>query len=195
MRVPAQPGGRFAALAGAILVVCAVFAWAVAPRAQAGPNCAVNDTTDAEEQAFLTLINDYRQQNGQQPLTLSAGLTNASAWKSQDMVANNYFAHDDVYVPRSWDQRIRDCGYDYNTWIGENIAAGNDTAADTFEQWRNSPGHNANMLSSNYSAIGIARAFGSGAAYGWYWTTDFGGFSDGAPAAPTLTPTPSPSLT
>ena len=174
-------------------MVCAAAVWRLAAQAEAGPNCSVSDNIDAEEQAFLTLINDYRQQNGQQPLALSSALTRASAWKSQDLGANNYFAHDDLYVPRSWDQRIRDCGYSYNTWIGENIAAGNAAATDTFDQWRNSPGHNANMLSANYSAIGIARAYNAGAAYGWYWSTDFGGVNDGPPA--TATPAASPTAT
>ena len=36
-------------------------------------------------------------------------------------------------------------GYGYLTAKAENIAAGNATAAATFDQWRNSPSHDANM--------------------------------------------------
>ena len=188
-----RPRLLLTALAGVLLACLAAFA-ALAPGAQAGPNCAVDATIDSEEQRFLELINGYRQDNGLGPLALSPALTQAAAWKSQHMADANYFAHDDVPIARSWDQRIRDCGYDFNTWIGENIAAGNSDAAATFEQWRNSPGHNQNMLSGNYSAIGIGRAFNAGAAYQWYWTTDFGGFVDGAPP-PTNTPPPTPTST
>ena len=32
------------------------------------------------------------------------------------------------------------------------------------------------MLGANYTAIGIGRAYTAGSPYGWYWTTDFGGY-------------------
>lgn len=161
--------------------------------ALAGPNCSVSGATiDAAEQEMLALINAHRQTNGLPALQLSNTLNSAAAWKSQHMADNSYFAHDDTPIGRTWIQRIRDCGYDYNTWIGENIAAGNETAAATFLQWRNSPGHNANMLSTNYTVIGIGRAYNASSPYDWYWTTDFGGYNDGYTPAPTTTPTPAP---
>ena len=158
-----------------------------ASHALAVTNCTVDASIDSEEQAFLVLINEHRAANGVPPLVLSNTLNAAAAWKSQHMADEDYFAHDDVPIGRTWVQRIRDCGYSYNTFLGENIAAGNSTAAATFEQWRNSPGHNANMLGSNYVAIGIGRAYNAGSTFRWYWTTDFGGFPDG-PTSPTPTP-------
>jgi uncharacterized protein YkwD len=163
-------------------------------RAAAAGDCTADPALDSEEQLFLQLINSYRAQNGLQPLALSYTLTRAAQWKSNDLAANNYFTHDDL--TRTWDQRIRDCGYGYNAWLGENIAAGNSGAQATFDQWRNSSGHNANMLGANYTAIGIARAYGATAAYGWYWTTDFGSVNDGWPGgAPAATSTPRPAST
>ena len=161
---------------------------------------------DPEEKAFLTLINNYRVQNGLQPLVASNTLSHASAWKSSDLGVNHYFEHDDTLngtLRRTWVDRIRDCGYGYNTWLGENIAAGVQTAQQAFDIWKNSPGHDANMRGANYTAIGIGRAYVPGSPYGWYWTTDFGGYDDGwvtkteAPvtlpiAAPKLTPAPAP---
>lgn len=132
---------------------------------------------DTEEQQFLVLINNYRAQNSLPALGLSYTLTRASAWKSADLGINEYFAHDDL--TRTWVERIRDCGYGYNTWAGENIAAGVTTAQQVFDIWKNSPGHNANMLGANYHSIGIDRYYAPGSPYGWYWTTDFGGFDDG----------------
>ncbi len=163
--------------------------------------CATDSTLDGEEKAFLTLINNYRVQNGLQPLVASNTLSRASAWKSYDLGVNHYFAHDDLN--RTWVDRIRDCGYGYNTWLGENIAAGVQTAQQAFDIWKNSPGHDANMKGANYTAIGIGRAYVPGSPYGWYWTTDFGGYDDGwvtkteAPvtlpiATPKLTPPPVP---
>ena len=133
---------------------------------------------DAEEALFLTLINNYRAQHGRAPLKISYKLTRPSIWKSKHMAQNNYFAHDDTPIGRAWSTRVRDCGYTYNTYIGENIAAGYWTAADVFEGWRTSPGHNSNMLSADYTAIGIGRFEGAGA-FGVYWTTVLGGVDDG----------------
>jgi uncharacterized protein YkwD len=167
-----------AALA-AILAVAVAFAVAnnTAPRTFAAGDCTVDATMDSEEQAFLVLINNYRAQNNLPPLVASYMLTKASAWKSKDLGTNNYFAHDDL--TRTWVQRIRDCGYGFNTYLGENIAAGYTTAQQVFDGWKNSPGHNANMLGASYTSIGIGRYVVQGSTYGWYWTTDFGGFSDG----------------
>ncbi|RJQ42870.1 MAG: CAP domain-containing protein [Gaiellales bacterium] len=132
---------------------------------------------DNEELEFLTLINNYRAQNGLPALTLSTSLSNAAEGHSYDMAVRNYFSHTSQDGRSPWD-RIRAAGYGYNTWLGENIAAGYSTAATAFEAWRNSPGHNANMLSGNFRAIGIGRYYQAGSTYGWYWTTDFGGVSE-----------------
>ena len=84
-------------------------------------------------------------------------------------------------------------GYNYNTWKGENLAAGTSSAQTAFNLWHDSPGHNANMLGTNYTAIGIARRYTAGSPYGWYWTTDFGGYvSSPFPPQSSATPTPSP---
>ncbi len=184
------------ALAALLLIVGAttVLAGRAAPAASAAGDCTADAALDSEEQLFIQLINNHRAQNGRPALAASYKLSKASQWKSNDMGAQNYFAHDDK--TRSWSQRIRDCGYGYNTWMGENIAAGNSGAQATFDQWRNSPDHNTNMLSTNYTAIGIGRAYVAGSTYRWYWTTDFGGTSDGWPGAPppaaTSTPVKSP---
>jgi uncharacterized protein YkwD len=148
-----------------------------APMMLEAAGCNADETIDAEEQAFLKLINQHRAANGRAPLGLSYTLSRAAAWKSYDLGVNRYFAHDDL--DRSWSQRIRDCGYRYNTYLGENIAAGVSSAQSAFDLWRNSSGHNANMLGANYTTIGIGRAYVAGSPYGWYWTTEFGGIDDG----------------
>ena len=69
-----------------------------AHHAKAAGDCTVDASIDSEEQAFLMPINQYRQQNGRGPLTLSYGLAKPSQWKSVDMAKNKYFAHDDLAV-------------------------------------------------------------------------------------------------
>jgi len=147
---------------------------------------------DSQEQAFLTLINNYRAQNGLGTLSLNTQLNNSSEWMSGDMGANNYFSHTDS-LGRDPFQRMAAFGYNYNTWKGENLAAGVDTAQAAFNLWKNSPGHNANMLNPNFKVMGIARAYTAGSTYGWYWTNDFGGQGSAPPPpAPTEPPPPPP---
>jgi uncharacterized protein YkwD len=144
---------------------------------------------DAQEKQFLQLINEYRQNNGVGPLTLSDSLSVASERHSEDMGKYNFFAHDTVkssYYPalaEPWD-RMKAEGYAYNTFKGENIAAGYETAEEVLQGWRNSPSHNHAMLDGNYNAIGIARVHIPGSKFGWYWTTDFGGVVESTTRAP-----------
>lgn len=155
------------------------------PHVLALGNCATartSGTLDSEEQAMLGLINAYRTRDGLAPLTLSLTLDRAALWKSVDMAANGYFSHDDLI--RSWMQRFSDCGYPA-TARSENIAMGNADAAATFEQWRTSPPHNANLLNPSFKAVGIGRSVAAGGS--WYWTADFGDTVD-ASASTAATP-------
>lgn len=141
-------------------------------------------TLDVEEQAFVGLIDAYRQQNGiATPLQVSIALTNAAKWHSGDMVQFGYFDHYD-HFGRDPFTRMQAFGYGYATAMAENIAAGNSTAAATFDQWRNSPLHDANMRDPAYRVIGIGRV--AGGTYGHYWTLTFGGHVDAVLSTGTL---------
>ncbi|HVW85910.1 MAG TPA: CAP domain-containing protein, partial [Bryobacteraceae bacterium] len=139
---------------------------------------------DSEESAFLTLINNYRAQNGAGPLKVSPTLENSSTWMSNDMASKNYVSHTDS-LGRDPGSRLAAFGYTYSPW-GENIAAGYSDAQSVLSQWMNACdpdasgtctyAHRKNMLNPSFAAIGIGRAYGAGSSYGWYWTTDFGGY-------------------
>jgi uncharacterized protein YkwD len=186
---------RFLAAAAIVLAAAWVLPGSARDTLAAG-DCTVETTLDSEERAFLTLINQHRADNGRAPLAVSYFLSRASQWKSNDLGENAYFAHDDLFRP--WYERPADCGYTFSTALGENLAAGMSTAQSAFNAWKNSSGHNANMLSTSYTAIGIGRAYVAGSPYGWYWTTVFGGVDDGwmvaAAPAPADTTAPDASL-
>lgn len=155
---------------------------------------------DPEEQSFMNLLNAYRADpdgnpntnDGMPPLAIDTSMTNASEWMSTDLGENAYFDHTDSTGRDPW-TRLCNFGYCYNTWRGENIAAGYTTAADVFAAWKASSGHNANMLNPNFKVMGLSRLYVPGSKYGYYWTNDFGGFvPPNQPAAPTAAPTPSP---
>lgn len=157
---------------------------------------------DAEEQAFLDLLNAYRAQNGLAPVRLSPTLTAAAESHSAEMANNGYFDHT-MLGGVSVGENLENHGYPDATY-GENIAAGQGSADGVFSQWRNSAGHNANMLSANFDAVGVARAYDPNSGYGWYWTTIYGGTADDpaacgeaqpiAIAEPTSEPTPEPTV-
>ena len=174
------------------LTLTALLAFVITLVAVAGMPGGAQAALDSEEQAFLTAINSHRQANGLGALSLDWQLNAAADWMSNDMAANDYFSHTDS-LGRDPFQRMADFGYSYSTWKGENLAAGVDVGQAAFNVFKNSPGHNSNMLNPNFKVIGIARAYGAGTTYGWYWTTDFGG--QGSPAPPPAPPPPPPAHT
>ncbi|HET9476649.1 MAG TPA: CAP domain-containing protein [Dehalococcoidia bacterium] len=137
---------------------------------------------DCYEEQLLDIVNQYRLQNGRQPLALSASLSAASDWMSGDMGSRAYLGHTDS-LGRDPGTRARD--YGYTGGVGENIAAGVSLgeAQAVFDAWRSSAGHKANLLGATYQVIGIGRANVPGSPYGLYWTADFGESPNAAAAA------------
>jgi uncharacterized protein YkwD len=163
-----------------ILTVCAaLFAGVIA----GGQSARADTAYDTEELQFLKIINQYRQSKGLEALILSDALTEASERHFRDMGRYGFFDHATAkssYFPAgssSWDRMAR-LGYDYNAYMAENLAAGHETARDSFEAWRGSPGHDRNMLDANQKVLDIARVHVPGSEHGWYWTTDFGSEKD-----------------
>lgn len=128
---------------------------------------------DSEERAFLDLINDYRRSKGAGALTLNKNLGAAADYHSRDMAKKNYFKHT-LKNGDSAEQNIRRFGYTNYVAVGENIAAGYETANDVMKAWKSSSGHDRNMRSGRFTEIGIGRAHSKGSKYGWYWTITFG---------------------
>ena len=79
---------------------------------------------------------------------------------------------------------MTDAGFTDYTWAGENIACGYPDALRTFIQWVESPSHLANLMSPHYRYMGIAREGNSQQRCSYYWTNDFGSYSDPNDDAP-----------
>ncbi len=191
------PGARSLLLALAAALAALLVVAAAEPRqAFALTNCTIDQSQinrDAEEIAFLALINAFRANPGQHgygsyspagALSFSSGLDRPSAWHVNDMAAKKYFSHTEPAPSnRTFDRRITNCDYSWST-AGENIAAGNatDTAAEAFALWIKSTGHRDNMMNGAFTEIGIARYQGpcassppfNGQGTCWYWNTTFG---------------------
>ena len=158
---------------------------------------ASSSALDSEEWAFLTLINNYRAQNGAGPLQVSVALRNSSLWMSNDMATHNGSSHSDSFGRDPY-TRLVSFNYPYFPW-GENIAGGYGSAQSVFNAWVNSPEHQRNMVNPTFAVMGIGRTYNSASSYGWYWVTDFGGYVDqtisptsgSAPTITSFTATPS----
>jgi uncharacterized protein YkwD len=120
----------------------------------------------------LALVNTERASVGCSALALNAKLMTAAQGHSEDMALRNYVEHDspDGVTPS---QRVTNAGYDWSK-TGENIAAGQPTAAEVMSAWMNSPGHRANILDCGYTEIGIGYMYESNDTYQHYWTQNFG---------------------
>ena len=118
------------------------------------------------ETEVVRLVNQYRAQNGLQPLKENWELSRVARYKSQDMVDNRYFSHaSPTYGSPS--QMIRAFGLPFRS-AGENIAYGQRTPQAVVDAWMNSSGHRANILNASYTQIGVGYV-----AAGHYWTQMF----------------------
>jgi uncharacterized protein YkwD len=103
---------------------------------------------------IMTLVNADRTKQGLPGLTLNSTLNLAALAKAEDMLANHYFAHTSPKGLNPW-YWIKALGYNY-AYAGENLALGYSSAEDLEASWMNSASHRANILSPNFSDMGLA---------------------------------------
>ncbi|WBW97401.1 CAP domain-containing protein [Oceanirhabdus sp. W0125-5] len=104
----------------------------------------------------LKIVNNERQKAGVPVIKLSSEVNNVAQKKAQDMVDKNYFAHNSPTYGSPFEM-LKKFKVSYRA-AGENIAKGQRSANEVMNSWMNSPGHRANILSDNYSHIGIGTA-------------------------------------
>ena len=123
-------------------------------------------SVSAYEQEVVTLVNAERAKYGLSALTLDKTLCGYARVKSQDMHDQGYFSHTSPRYGSPFDM-MRSFGVSYQ-YAGENIATGYSSPAGVVNAWMNSEGHRANILSANYTSIGVGYV-----ADGGYWTQWF----------------------
>lgn len=111
------------------------------------------------ESMIFNKVNEERAKNGLPPLSYNSTMEHYARVKSQDMGDRGYFDHNNPEGELMTAQMLRD-GVTYNAW-GENIAYiggisdANALANQFMTNWMNSSGHRANILSSNFTSIGV----------------------------------------
>ncbi|UGB30823.1 CAP domain-containing protein [Metabacillus sp. B2-18] len=118
------------------------------------------------EQQVVDLTNQERAKQGLPALKVDFTLSKVAREKSLDMQKNNYFSHTSPTYGSPFDM-MKKFGVTYRT-AGENIAKGQRTPQEVVNAWMNSSGHRANILSSNFTHIGVGYV-----AEGNYWTQQF----------------------
>ncbi|WP_434456347.1 CAP domain-containing protein [Stutzerimonas urumqiensis] len=106
------------------------------------------------------------------PLVWNETLAHAALAHSQDMAAQNYFAHrapDGSYA----DERARRAGYRWLR-IGENLASGPGSADEAVRGWLASPEHCRNLMNPAFEEMGAAYAVKADSDGVIYWTQLFG---------------------
>ena len=128
--------------------------------------------------AEINVARDQARSCGSQPFAAAAPLawndtlgTTAEA-HSRAMANGNFFDHRDR-EGRTPGDRAELAGYSGQR-IGENIAAGRDTARNVVDGWLASPGHCANLMNPEFSELGAAYAVDPKSDAGIYWTALFG---------------------
>jgi uncharacterized protein YkwD len=117
------------------------------------------------EKAVLDLANAERKKVQLAPLVAHPLLMKAARQHSANMAKQGRLEH--TLDQKSVGGRLTDVGYPWSR-CGENIALGARTPAEAISGWMSSPGHRDNMLSKEYTHIGVASATGADGQQ--YWT-------------------------
>ncbi|GAA0377143.1 hypothetical protein GCM10008968_36210 [Bacillus horti] len=115
-------------------------------------------------------VNQKRAENNVSPLSLHIPLSRVAKEKSRDMHSEQYFDHTSPTYGSPFDM-MRHFGISFQA-AGENIAAGYQQADQVMNGWMNSDGHRRNILSDNFSFIGVGYHYGN-SGYNHYWTQMF----------------------
>lgn len=133
-------------------------------------------TYSAYANEVLRLVNIERANVGVAPLVLDEALCNAANMRAIEMDCTGVFGHkrpNDNSCFEVYDI----CNVEWQSACGENIAGGQATPEEVMKSWLGSAGHKANILSPEYTKMGLGYSnSGCGAGeYSYYWAQEFAG--------------------
>ncbi len=154
-----------------LITSCLLFA---APLGDTASFPAPNPNTILNKTKLLRLVNNLRAEGCKcgdtwykpaAPLQWNDQLEAAAQAHSNDMETRKYFAHRSPEGNNAG-LRLDKAGYKWKAF-GENIGMGFRNEDEVVAAWKESPSHCKNMLSANFTEMGVARS-------GVYWTQAFG---------------------
>lgn len=127
--------------------------------------------SSAVEESIRDCANRERRERGMRTLERDRALDRAARLHARRMLAKGFFDHQDPSGDGPVDRVKRYAKRRY-VIVGENIAAGYDSAGAACRSWMDSPGHRANILRSSFTRVGGGFASGS-SHYGRYYVQVF----------------------
>ncbi len=118
------------------------------------------------------LINAYRKAHNLPPLKLNARLTRAAMMHSKDLARFDRISHHGSDGSDPWD-RVQRTGYRAKL-AAENVGTGQASLEEVLKGWKESPGHNANLLLKDATHMGIALVYDPNTEYRAFWTLVIG---------------------
>ena len=120
----------------------------------APPMRAAGLSEEITAETVLREMNDERAARNLPLLRIDDRLAHAAEDRMRDMEEMSYWSHEspDGLSPFVW---LRPRGYEFAT-AGENLAAGFETVSILVDSWMESKGHRRNILSPDFSEVGIA---------------------------------------
>ena len=162
------------AVATGIGIFAAPTASAIQTTTEQFTNCRITDDTYIQQLAedltldegyLVELINDYRAENGLDPIEVSSELAPAAVIATHDSALRGFSPSDHVdSLGRDLWGRFDACGVtDYNyaaeiNYYGTGVEV-SESATSAFAWWQSSPSHNAVMLDPDLTHMGLALGY------------------------------------
>ena len=118
------------------------------------------------------LINTYRKEKGLKPLKLNPELTEAAKGHSRDLAKWDRISHYGSDGSNPWD-RVKRSGYKARL-AAENVGTGQIDFNEVMRGWKDSPGHNKNLLLNDADHMGIALVQDPKTEFKSFWTLVIG---------------------
>jgi uncharacterized protein YkwD len=118
------------------------------------------------------LINQYRHEKGLKPLRLNAELTAAAKEHSRDLAKWDRISHYGSDGSNPWD-RVKQAGYRARL-AAENVGTGQVSFDEVLRGWKESPGHNKNLLLGDAQEMGLALVQDPKTEFKSFWTLVIG---------------------
>lgn len=165
MKIPSPRTAWRFVLAAAPLMLLASCAEPPAPSATGLYQSMMAPGARLDAEAARKMISLYRSNHGLVPLAIDPGLMAEAQRQAAAMAAADKLSHE---VRGSLTDRLDNDGFEKQAAV-ENVSAGYDTISEVFSGWRQSPPHNANMLSPGMRRMGIAAVYNPRTRYKIFW--------------------------
>jgi uncharacterized protein YkwD len=120
---------------------------------------------------ILRLVNEERAARGLGQLRRNETLEQQATTYACEMIQYDFFDHVNPVTGSTLGERALEFGYTFRV-VGENLAAGQSTPREAFQDWMNSRAHRDNILEPRFTELGVG--IRRGGAYGFYWVQEFG---------------------